>query len=596
MKIITEPNRESGILYLVPGAQLTFHATGLVGEDFVRFELLELSEAPPQPDSFCCAIPPTIEVVGAQPLNCADGRAMRLTELLPAGVMDGPQGIYIRLVVEAAPASVVTVYASDTESEGCDRCICDYPCEIVEWLPTGEYRCDETTDQYQQRELSNCGTYRWVDLRPIEWVDTGVTRCTDTDVEVQQVNDCGQTRWVTGDPLTWTPTGAEHCDDTNVWREERNDCNEPRWVVDRAVTWIETGNKTCQGNFLMHEERNDCGHTRWVEHSAITWAPTGATRCDATNFYHEEISSCCDCEPRWINDGPLTRAYDGHDFCLGDDYYLVQLDDCGRRTSVLSQANAVFETGETRCNKTTHRVEVKRVNRCGVVSWAPTNEICGYCASYPLPGGGYGFVDPADMPPGAVLAIEACATGGPAVYLMATPTTNGVGYPYATKPVRDGEGALLGYAVNTSDCAPEVHPVEECDNCYPHPNGPQPAPVLVPDLAVYVRYDEHQMCMYEGDSSTQDFTDLFIVEVREVNGALAAGPTTITIEWTQAGSEQFELDYDGATTVSTLDGVAVDNTNWAGVVNPDGTITLTYAADIPAFASYRIAVRGRFLN
>ena len=179
---------------------------------------------------------------------------------------------------------------------------------------------------------------------------------------------------------------------------------------------------------------------------------------------------------------------------------------------------------------------------------------------------------------------------------MATPTTNGVGYPYATKPVRDGEGALLGYAVNTSDCAPEVHPVEECDNCYPHPNGPQPAPVLVPDLAVYVRYDEHQMCMYEGDSSTQDFTDLFIVEVREVNGALAAGPTTITIEWTQAGSEQFELDYDGATTVSTLDGVAVDNTNWAGVVNPDGTITLTYAADIPAFASYRIAVRGRFLN
>ena len=102
------------------------------------------------------------------------------------------------------------------------------------------------------------------------------------------------------------------------------------------------------------------------------------------------------------------------------------------------------------------------------------------------------------------------------------------------------------------------------------------------------------MCMYEGDSSAQDFEDLFVVEVREVNGAPADGPTEVTVAWTQAGSENFELNYNSLATTTSLDNTPVDNTQWAGVVNPDGTLTLTFPSTIPAFASYRIAVQGRF--
>ena len=606
MKIIAEPSRESDLLYLAPGTQLTFNAVGLGPDDYVRFELIELTEAPPQPDSFCCAIGPSIEIASVQPLNCPDGRAMRLTQLLPAGVMDGPQGIYFRAVVEAPPSAVVQVFASHTNSTGCDRCICDYPCEITEWLPTGETRCDADTGQFQERELSNCGTYRWVDVRPLEWVDTGVTRCNIADdvVEIQQVDDCGQLQWVAGEALTWTPTGAERCDDVNVEREERNNCGDTRWVIDRAVSWIETGNRTCQTlsiddrgptDFLVREERNDCGKTRWVVDHEVTWTPTGATRCDATNTYHEEISSCCDCEPRWIDDGPLNITFNGHGFCVGNDYHLVQVDDCNRKTSVLVEANAVYETGETRCNTTTHLVEVKRENRCGVVSWVPTAEICGYCASYPLPGGGFGFVAPAAMPPNAVLAIEACDSGGPDVYLLPVPTTNGVGYPFATKPVHDSEGTVLGYAVNTSDCAPQIHPVEECDNCNIHPNTPQPPHVFKTDLAVYVRYDEHAMCMYEGAAGTDEFTDLFVVEIREQGGAEAIGPTELNVVWTQEAGETFELNYNQNATTFAADGTPVDNAQWLATANPDGSLTLVRAANIAAYEVNRVAIQGRFV-
>lgn len=606
MKIIADPILESTLLYLAPGKQLTFHAVGLGANDYVRFELVELTEAPPQPDSFCCAITPAIEIAGVQPLNCPDGRPMRLTQLLPSGRMDGPQGVYFRAVVEAGPTSIVQLFASDTETSGCDRCVCDYPCEITEWLPTGETRCDADTGQFQEREQSNCGTHRWVDVRPLEWVDTGATRCNVTTgvVEVQQADDCGQLRWVTGEPLAWTPTGAERCDDVNVEREERNNCGDTRWVIDRAVTWVETGNKTCQTlsiddrgptDFLVREERNDCGKTRWVVDREVTWTPTGATRCDATNVYHEEVSSCCDCEPRWVDDGPLNRTFNGHGFCVGNDYHLVQVDDCNRKTSVLVETNAVYETGETRCNTTTHLVEVKRENRCGVVSWEPTAEICGYCASYPLPGGGFGFVDPSAMPAGAVLAIQACETGGPDVYLLPAAMHNGVGYPFATKPVYGGDGVILGYAVNTSDCAPQIHPVEECDNCNVRPNTPQPPHVYTTDLAVYVRYDEESMCLYEGNSELSDFTDMFVVEVREQGGAAAVGPTTLTVAWTPAGAENFELSYDQNATTTTLDGTPVSNADWAVTFNPDGSLELSRSTNIAAYEVSRIVVQGRFV-
>lgn len=532
MNIIKHPLLESDVLYIPAGRQVTFEAFGLSGADTVEFDLLELSKAPEATGDYCCVVPSSaVEVLSATPMRCADGRLTRLTAEFPVGTMDGPQGVYFRARVNAPPAAIITVDAHDTEVKGCARCICDIPCEITGWTPTAVYRCDESTGQYQEREDSNCGTSRWTDLRAVAWTPTGETRCTATNVEVQEVNDCGDTRWVTGAALTWaltgetrcsatnvevqeanncgdlrwvtgaaltwTPTGETRCTATNVEVQEVNDCGALRWTVGVALNWVATGETRCNGTNVERQEVNDCGGLRWVIDTAIVWTETGVQRCTATNVERQEVNHCgglrwvtgpavqwvetgeqrCnathvqrqevnDCgATRWVDGEANTVEPTGETRCQGDDQYTVMTDRCGRLSSVLAAANTRARTGVTRCNYDLHLVEEQTTNACGVLQWATTTEVCGYCADFPLPGGGFGFTDPAAMPGAAALLMEGCDGEGPSVYLLAAPMLDGVGRPYATKAVYDAEGVVVGYAMNASDCAPELGYIEDCQDC-----------------------------------------------------------------------------------------------------------------------------------
>jgi hypothetical protein len=81
---------------------------------------------------------------------------------------------------------------------------------------------------------------------------------------------------------------------------------------------------------------------------------------------------------------------------------------------------------------------------------AALNPLCAPCcaepfsASYPLAGGGFGFVDGDMRDPEATVEVQPCNGSGPTVFIFPTPR------PGATAPVTDCAGNVAGYAPNTS--------------------------------------------------------------------------------------------------------------------------------------------------
>lgn len=564
MRIIQEPDTISAPFYLAEGAALTFQAAGLVGTDTVSFEIITFSDLLPTPEDWCCVIAPKAEIIGVTPLLCADGRPARLTPEFPVASLDGPSGVYVRAVVNASPASVVSVDAYPVKSGDCTPCICDRPCEITSWTPTGNMRCDDVLQEYQEEERSNCGDVRWVSRGPITWTPTGVVSCDADFIQIQEVNNCGVLRWVDGEAIVWSRTGDMRCEGGSYQAKEISSCCDckPRWVDVRPVQWQATGETRClpyaaPGGPEVHLERqdvNDCGELRWVDTGPTNWVPNGDRYCENGQVFQ------------------------------------LMVNDCGGLRTTAIGPTATEPTGELRCDYDTHLVLAKALNQCGEVEWQPTPEICGYCPSYPLPGGGYGFVDPEARPPGAVLALEPCvASAEPGVYLLPAPTTNGVGQAFATHPVKDCEGNILGYAVNKSDCAPDQHPDVECGlDALPLP-PPEPL-VRYPNLTPVLVWNEEQVNNYPGE-----WTEVIIV-LHEIAGVDTFGEIELFLPAAGKGGGALIPQPDEAQTVSTLDGGPVDNPNWAGevVTDPDVGIYFRSSRVIPANGYVRLAVRCQY--
>ena len=193
------------------------------------------------------------------------------------------------------------------------------------WTPTGVLRCSDLEDSYENQEIrkrgepqlvvledsyeiqevNNCGDIRWVDGGPLEWIPTGEFRCntlTDTR-DIQERNNCGETRWIETDvPLTWSDTEVISCDIENnvLLKEQRSECGDLRWVEVGPLTWSDTGNFWCdlESDTQQIERRNDCGETRWFEDGDIVWVKTGETRCLNQIVEEQEINYCGDI--RWV--------------------------------------------------------------------------------------------------------------------------------------------------------------------------------------------------------------------------------------------------------------------------------------------------------
>jgi hypothetical protein len=79
-----------------------------------------------------------------------------------------------------------------------------------------------------------------------------------------------------------------------------------------------------------------------------------------------------------------------------------------------------------------------------------------YSASYPLPAGGFGFMDGDLKDCEATVAVNPCDGNGPEVWVYPTPR------PLATAPVYNCGGEVLGYAPNQSQTAIAQHPTVPC--------------------------------------------------------------------------------------------------------------------------------------
>lgn len=108
-----------------------------------------------------------------------------------------------------------------------------------------------------------------------------------------------------------------------------------------------------------------------------------------------------------------------------------------------------------------------------------------YCPSYPLPGGGYGFVDGDMRDPEATVDVQACNGQGPVAWIFPTPRPN------ATTPQYSCSGAIVGYGANRSHCSMETNEQVPCvakttvDHSVAEDQGtpvaaPTPAPIIVP--------------------------------------------------------------------------------------------------------------------
>lgn len=118
---------ESDTFYLPVGGQVTVVAMGLMPGDEVSFEMIFAPAI--QPD--LCACPPGIvelpSVAASAPMMCC-GEPIKLTADNPFVVMDAPQGVRVRGVMQAALQSGIWVWAFETDTKNVTDRLRGCPC------------------------------------------------------------------------------------------------------------------------------------------------------------------------------------------------------------------------------------------------------------------------------------------------------------------------------------------------------------------------------------------------------------------------------------------------------------------------------------
>jgi len=201
---------------------------------------------------------------------------------------------------------------------------------------------------------------------------------------------------------------------------------------------------------------------------------------DATvqvDMHITEGDGCMSCTCRCF-DSEWTPT--GAERCVGNRVHVLEKSNCGTERWTDSRDVVWTPTGSTRCEN--NLVENQEVNDCGVSRWTPTATGCGFCPSLRIScdgQAGYGFheMDPKD--PAATVEMAPCADDTSVDSIWIYPTA-GKGH---TVKVMDCDGTLIGYAVNTSDCAADCGcpqtKFEVINHFNPSTNVTLPAPKLV---------------------------------------------------------------------------------------------------------------------
>lgn len=430
--------------------QATITSVGLGPDDIVTFETVLLKSG--TPDEMCgCFVKPgeMPSITGVETLmcfECGDGsgeepRPVRLTAANPIVVLNAPQGVLMRAHFSGAGLGTAEVWATigtDTPLPllpGMDGCpgTC---CIDTEWQENGAQRCDIETDMLQRQEISNCDNLRWVDVRPLNWQDTGGIRCTDHVEEKQQANDCGDLRWVpTGTSCGWIATYELPCGGLAFRPEDDRDpdataeidgCGEgevaylyptPMPWASKPITdcdacvgggtvvgyafeggqaacdpcagdpgaWVRTGVRRWDGTSgateygVERQEINGCGHYDWKDDGTLLWVDTGGIRCTGQDVQREQTTEFG--QTRWIFKEPQEWRREGSERCLtgvGISYTVQrkELNQCNDSRWVDDRLELWQDTGNTRCATTNDSViEKQQTTLCGDLRWIASAEL-----------------------------------------------------------------------------------------------------------------------------------------------------------------------------------------------------------------------------
>ncbi|AEP36219.1 hypothetical protein [Taylorella asinigenitalis] len=220
-------------------------------------------------------------------------------------------------------------------------------------------------------------------------------------------------------PSVWVDTGIRREKDGRIEALEEDQYGNKRWVDLEEVKWVDTGKRDYSDDksMIIKEQKNQVGRTRWVDDEPRAWTDTGKRRSK------------------------------------GDAIEKEQIDQLGATHWVTDEAVVWTDTGDTRCNN--HKIEKEQADQLGALRWYVTEETCGYDASYPLPDGGYGYVEGDEIDPEASVEMNDCD----GVFLFRLYPTPRKG---ATVKVLACDGEVLGYARNRSDTAPIVNNTFKC--------------------------------------------------------------------------------------------------------------------------------------
>lgn len=379
----TSINLDSPVFQL--DGQHSVVAVGMQPGDSITFEVITIAEAARA--NICgCRITAGLaaSVQGMQQLLCpsceSQGiRPVTLSSTNPVVILDAPHNAFLRAIYSGTGIDMrtVTVWVAKSAStdltdamRGCPPLCCED--EEETWSPTGMHRCGETLVEIE--EISNCGNKRWTECGDVIWTPTGATFCTDNG------GDGGE------DDCVLQLDGFN--DGPGYYAEVRNQCGQTRWDfvcgVGSSNYYTETGLIRCQldaggegglSGTVFEQVTNPCGRVSWRERGPMTFTGTGNTRCDLdADTYENEVRDDCG-NLHWQAAGNLAWTETGNSRCAGG---FIEVEERSQPCGFLrwtATANPVVwsPNGNTRC--TGANFEREEVDTCGNTRWITTGGI-----------------------------------------------------------------------------------------------------------------------------------------------------------------------------------------------------------------------------
>lgn len=199
---VIQPNQPHSLVFHNGKNAIKVTAYGLVGNDCLTFRLVQqTAERNRFEGRECVTYLPTPEQI-SQATNYRVGDCEPTLHAKRNIIYIVDRGSYLpvlhgsesagSLIVEVEPVNMGEFSKAQL---GIDPCGC--LCVETNWTFTGNERIDLRDDvEIVLRELvSNCGNKKWSEYRLVKWWETGITRCKNNKIQIQEQSERGVIRW-----------------------------------------------------------------------------------------------------------------------------------------------------------------------------------------------------------------------------------------------------------------------------------------------------------------------------------------------------------------------------------------------------------------